>query len=236
MQQASNVFIARFENQKAYLREDESFHCCKVLRKKPGDRVVLIDGLGIYRDAVLENVSEKLCVAELRGDERLQKARNYFLHLAIAPTKHMDRLEWLVEKAVEIGIDELSFIRCQHSERLQVNTDRLKKIAESAVKQSLQARIPVLHDMRDFASFVADQKQAQKYVAHCEVGTKEHIRHLRFVGTDTMVLIGPEGDFSRKEIDAAIQMGFRGLNLGENRLRTETAGLVVVQAAFLSAG
>lgn len=234
MQQASNVFIARFESQKAYLREDESFHCCKVLRKKAGDRVLLIDGQGLYREALLEKVSEKLCVAGLVGEEKLQKPRSYSLHLAIAPTKHMDRLEWLVEKAVEIGIDELSFIRCQHSERTQVNTERLKKIAESAVKQSLQARIPVLHDLQDLLPFMQSQQTAHKYIAHCENGSKTHIRDIRFSGTDTLVLIGPEGDFSKEEIHAAISQGYKALHLGENRLRTETAGLMVVQAAFLA--
>lgn len=233
MSNASNVFIARFENNKAFLNEEESFHCCKVLRKKTGDAITVIDGKGLYHEAFLESVSEKQCVAVLHGDGRSQLIRNYTLHLAIAPTKQIDRLEWIIEKAVELGIDEMSLLRCHNSERVQVNVQRLRKIIESAVKQSLQARIPELHDISEFSKFIANAKAGNKYIAYCGEGPKVDIGAVDFRDSHSLVLIGPEGDFSGKEVEMAVKSGYSALDLGANRLRTETAGLVVVMAAFL---
>lgn len=236
MQTSSNVFIAKIENNKAFLPEEESFHCCKVLRKKAGDLISVIDGKGRYFEAVLEKVTEKHCVANLTGEGRVQRIRNYRLHLAIAPTKQIDRTEWLIEKIVELGIDEISLMRCQNSERVQANTQRLRKIIESAVKQSLQAKIPELHDMVDFSKILDLHRADQKLLAHCQDGEKKKISELNFMNKTSLVLIGPEGDFSRKEIDMAIEKGFAELSLGENRLRTETAGLVLALAGYLNAG
>jgi len=228
-----NSFIAKIVEQDAVLGPEESLHCCKVLRKKPGDTIQVIDGAGTFYEATLLVVSEKLCRARLVGQGREQSRRDYYLHLAIAPTKQIDRTEWLLEKAVELGIDEISLMRCHNSERTQVNAERMKKILESAVKQSLQARIPTLHTLIDFKAIVKDESCTQKFIAHCETGEKINIRQLQFKNQHSLVLIGPEGDFSKDEIELALKHGFQALSLGDTRLRTETAGLAVVQAAFL---
>jgi len=228
-----NSFIASIQHEEAVLGPEESLHCCKVLRKRPGDTIQVIDGLGMYYEARLEMVTEKVCKAKLIGEGRIQAKRDYVLHLGIAPTKQIDRTEWLLEKAVELGIDEITLLRCHHSERTQVNTERLKKIVESAVKQSLQAKIPKLNALIDFDLVLKNTSSSQKYIAHCEPSEKTKLQDVRFKNQNSLILIGPEGDFSSQEIGSANTNGFKNLSLGDNRLRTETAGLVVVQAAFL---
>jgi 16S rRNA (uracil1498-N3)-methyltransferase len=228
-----NSFIANIIEQEAVLGPEESLHCCKVLRKKPGDAIQVIDGTGMFYEAKLFVVSEKLCRARLNGPGREQNKRGYYLHLAIAPTKQIDRTEWLLEKAVELGIDEISLMRCHNSERTHLNTDRMRKIIESAVKQSLQARLPKLNAVIDFNVLIKEDTYTQKLIAHCEPGDKVYIRQIQFKNQRSVVLIGPEGDFSQEEIKNALENGFQALSLGDNRLRTETAGLAVVQAAFL---
>ncbi|MCU0360035.1 MAG: 16S rRNA (uracil(1498)-N(3))-methyltransferase [Bacteroidia bacterium] len=228
-----NSFIANISEQEAVLGPEESLHCCKVLRKKPGDTIQVIDGKGWFYEATLLVVSEKVCRAQLQGPGREQIKRHYYLHLAIAPTKQIDRTEWLLEKAVELGVDEISLLRCHNSERTHVNTDRMRKIIESAVKQSLQARLPQLNAMIDFDVLIKENGGTQKLIAHCEPGEKLNLRGIQFKNQSTLVLIGPEGDFSPQEIQNALNKGFKALSLGDNRLRTETAGLAVVQAAFL---
>jgi len=228
-----NSFIANIVEQEAVLGPEESLHCCKVLRKKPGDAIQVIDGAGMFYEATLLVVSEKLCRAKLNGPGKAQDKRDYYLHLAIAPTKQIDRTEWMLEKAVELGIDEISLMRCHNSERTHLNADRMRKIIESAVKQSLQARIPKFQALIDFSVLLGEENYSQKLIAHCEPGDKLNIRQLHFKNQRSLVLIGPEGDFSNEEIKNALINGFQGLSLGETRLRTETAGLAVVQAAFL---
>ncbi len=228
-----NSFIATIVEQEAVLGPEESLHCCKVLRKKPGDTIQVIDGKGWFYEASLVLVTEKVCRATLNGPGREQNKRDYYLHLAIAPTKHIDRTEWLLEKAVELGVDELTFLRCHNSERTQLNTDRMRKIMESAVKQSLQSRIPQLNPLLDFNQAIHENLSSQKLIAHCEPGEKLDLRRVQFKNHRTLVLIGPEGDFSPQEIAKALTNGFQALSLGDTRLRTETAGLAVVQAAFL---
>src|SRR4051812_47348185 len=149
-----NIFIANISDSTALLRPDEAFHCAKVLRNKVGDKINVIDGKGNLYEAELISVSEKKCEAKITSTAKVQTARNYYLHLAIAPTKNMDRMEWMVEKAVEIGIDEISFIKCKNSERTVIKTDRIEKIVESAVKQSLQAFIPKVNELSDFKNIL----------------------------------------------------------------------------------
>jgi 16S rRNA (uracil1498-N3)-methyltransferase len=228
-----NSFIANITEQEAVLGPEESLHCCKVLRKKPGELIHVIDGEGMFYEARLELVTDKICRAKLVGEGKAQEKRPYVLHLAIAPTKQIDRTEWLFEKAVELGVDEITLLRCQNSERTQVNIHRLRKIIESAVKQSLQARIPKLNGLCDYATILEDKPSTQKLIAHCEPGEKLNLRGVQFKNQKTLVLIGPEGDFSPQEIQNALNKGFKTLSLGDTRLRTETAGLAVVQAAFL---
>jgi len=229
-----NIFLAEINNEEAVLGAEESLHCCRVLRKKKGERIKLIDGKGWFYEAELLLVSDKKCIAKIIEPPTFQKGRDYYIHLAIAPTKQIDRIEWMLEKIVEFGVDEISLIRCRNSERTQVNPSRLKKIIESAVKQSLQSRIPVLNELLDFQTVVSNSKEQQKFIAHCEEGEKTELKEVPFKNQKTIVLIGPEGDFSEEEINIAQHSNFKALNLGANRLRTETAGLSVIMAAVLN--
>lgn len=229
-----NSFIAHIEEGQGVLTPEESWHCARVLRSKPGEHVRLIDGLGKAWEAELSLVSDKQCVARLLSDPLVDAPRPYSLHLAIAPTKQIDRMEWLAEKAVEIGIDVLSFMQCKNSERTVVKTDRIKKIVESAVKQSLQARIPVVNELLPFKK-ILECRANHQLIAHCFEGPKSDLRHLPLKGQSVLVLIGPEGDFTSEEIKQATEAGFNGLSLGSHRLRTETAGLYVCQALSLLA-
>ena len=228
-----NIFIANIQHQTAILTSEESWHCAKVLRNKAGEAIKLIDGLGSFYDATLSSVNEKKCEAQITGGPFEQKKRDYYLHLAIAPTKQIDRIEWMIEKAVEIGIDEISFVICKNSERTVVKTDRIKKIIESAVKQSLQAFIPKVNEVVDFKTIVTTVNYNQKLIAHCFNKEKSSINAVSFKNKSTLVLIGPEGDFTMQEVDMAEVSGFTSLDLGANRLRTETAGLYVCQAASI---
>lgn len=228
-----NIFIAHIESETATLTSEESWHCAKVLRKKSGELVHLIDGNGKSYEGLLELVTDKKCVARITKGPVIQTQRNYYLHLAIAPTKQIDRMEWMLEKAVEIGIDEISFILCKNSERTAIKTDRLKKIVESAVKQSLQATIPKINPPEEFKKFIRSHSADQKLIAHCFDADKHPVKSVAFANKSNLVLIGPEGDFSLEEIQAAHEEKYQNLSLGENRLRTETAGLYVCQAASL---
>ncbi len=219
-------------NGQALLTPEESWHCAKVLRGRPGDRIRVIDGKGNAWEATLNLVSDKQCTAQLTSEVQIQRKRNYHLHLAIAPTKQIDRIEWMTEKAVEIGVDAITFIQTKNSERTAVKTERIQKIVESAVKQSLQAFIPEVHGLVPFKT-ILNTSATQKFIAHCEEGEKTDLRSIKFSGANVLVMIGPEGDFTSEEIKAAQADGFTGLDLGPNRLRTETAGLYVCQAAAL---
>ena len=228
-----NIFIATVEQKLATLTSEESWHCAKVLRKKTGDKIQLIDGIGNFYEGVLEIVSDKKCTANLTSGSILQEKRNYYLHLAIAPTKQIDRIEWMIEKAVEIGIDEISFISCKNSERTVIKIDRIIKIVESAVKQSLQAYLPKINDLTLFKEIINSKEADQKLIAHCYNEEKNDLKQMEFKNKSTLVLIGPEGDFSIDEVDIALKNNFKAVSFGSNRLRTETAGLYVCQAASL---
>lgn len=228
-----NIFIASVKNNVGLLTSEESWHCAKVLRNKMGDTIRLIDGIGNFYDGVLDIVSEKQCVVNITSGPTAQAAKNYILHLAIAPTKQIDRVEWMLEKAVEIGIDEISFLGCKNSERTVIKSDRIKKIVESAVKQSLQAFIPKVNELKPFKDFVKETACTQKYIAHCFEETKKSIKTINFKNQSTLILIGPEGDFTKDEVQFAIQHSYETISLGDTRLRSETAGLYVCQAASL---
>jgi 16S rRNA (uracil1498-N3)-methyltransferase len=225
-----NIFIADITGTTARLREDESYHCTKVLRNKTGDTIGVIDGLGNFYKAVLNRVHEKACEASITEGPISQTPRDYYLHLAIAPTKQIDRIEWMVEKCVELGIDEISFFTSVNSERTVIKVDRIRKIVESAVKQSLQARIPKVNELMTFESLMTNSEADVKLIAHCGEGERQDIRSIDFAGKKALILIGPEGDFSPKEVVRAQTDGFRPMALGATRLRTETAGLFVCAA------
>jgi 16S rRNA (uracil1498-N3)-methyltransferase len=228
-----NIFIATVEGNTAFLTPEESWHCSKVLRKKPGEIIHLIDGKGNSFEAKLEMVSEKQCTAVLTKGPVASPKRNYYMHLAIAPTKQIDRIEWMIEKAVEIGVDEISFFTSKNSERTVVKLERIRKIVESAVKQSLQATIPIVNGTLSFKEFISNVSQDQKFIAHCTTLPKKEIKTIEFSGRSTLIMIGPEGDFTEEEVKLSFEKEFLGINLGPNRLRTETAALYACQAVSL---
>lgn len=210
------------------LPEEEAGHCLRVLRLGVGDEVMLTDGKGFFYKAVITAATGKRCqvkVVETIGQAPLW---NGHLHLAMAPTKNMDRIEWFAEKATEIGFDELSFVNCRFSERKVIKTERIEKIVVSAVKQSLKARKPLVNELTDFGKFIQQKFEGQKFIAHCYEGEKLLLKDVLIPGKDAVVLIGPEGDFSPEEVQKAEAAGFQAISLGKSRLRTETAALVAV--------
>lgn len=208
-----------------YLSEDESRHCIKVLRKKSGEPFLLTDGKGFYYEATIQDANPKQCSFVVTR-KYPEPSRNFTIHLAISPTKSPDRLEWMVEKCVEIGIDQISFISCDNSERPWLKTDRLRKVALSAMKQSQRATLPVLSELISFTDFMKTLSgDAQRFMAYVDVSNPNHLMKQAEKARDYVVLIGPEGDFSDAELTLAQQFGFQKVSLGKSRLRTETAGL-----------
>jgi 16S rRNA (uracil1498-N3)-methyltransferase len=214
------------------LPEEESLHAAKVLRLQTGDEITLLDGKGGLYRAEITLPHAKRCGFKIITEQQLSTGRPYRLHVAIAPTKNMERLEWFVEKAVEIGVDEITPIVCRYSERKQVKSERLEKILLSACKQSVQAVFPLLHQQTSFDEFVESTNAECKAIAHCYPETKEEFRSLIASSSDILILIGPEGDFSPDEVKLAIEHGFNAVSLGDSRLRTETAGIMACAAAL----
>lgn len=210
------------------LPEEEAGHCLRVLRLGVGDEVMLTDGKGFFYKAVISAATGKRCQVKVVEKIEQEKFWKGHLHLAMAPTKNMDRIEWFAEKATEIGFDELSFLNCRFSERKVIKTERIEKIVVSAMKQSLKARKPIVNEMTDFAKFMQRDFQGQKFIAHCYEGEKLLLKEVLKPGEDALVLIGPEGDFSPEEVQKAEALGFQPISLGKSRLRTETAALVAV--------
>lgn len=209
------------------LNEEESRHCSKVLRLGPGDHVHLIDGKGGLFEAQITAAGKRHVDLKIISRQTGFGRRNHHLHIALAPTKNIDRLEWFLEKATEIGIDEISLLICDRSERKTVNEDRLEKILTSAVKQSLTAYHPVLNETIRFSDFIKQQPEgATRLIAHCMDDTeKPYISERIRAHESYVILIGPEGDFSPAEINLALQNGYKPVTLGTTRLRTETAAL-----------
>lgn len=216
------------------LPEEEAGHCIRVLRMKEGDSIRLTDGKGSFYDAVISAVSGKRCMVHIESREVQQPLWDGHLHIAVAPTKLMDRNEWFVEKAVEIGVDEITFLKTDHSERDVVKMERIEKIAVSAMKQSQKATLPVLNGMTTLRDLIERGFDGDKFIAHCEPGSKVLLQDAVVPGHDSLVLIGPEGDFSPAEIEMALKAGFRPISLGPSRLRTETAALVAVHIMNLA--
>lgn len=210
------------------LPQEEAAHALRVLRLTEGDEVMLTDGNGSFYRAEIDVVSGKRCYVCIVETTTPNPLRQGHLHLALAPTKNMDRIEWFAEKATEIGVDEITFLDCRFSERKVVKTERVEKILVSAMKQSLKPTLPQLNPMIPFMKFIAQPFAGQKFIAHCYEGEKEPLMQALAPDEDALVLIGPEGDFSPEEVEAAIAHGFRPITLGKSRLRTETAALVAV--------
>lgn len=213
----------------------ESRHIVRVLRKKEGDTILITNGLGQLFFSVIKIANDKKCLVEITNIENKLKNRNYYLHIAIAPTKLNDRFEWFLEKATEIGIDEITPIICEHSERKVVKKERLEKIIQSAAKQSLKFHFPKLNEPINFEKFINSEINGQLFVAHCEESNKKLLKSELKPLLKTTILIGPEGDFSSKEIQQSLEHKFIPVSLGESRLRTETAGIVAVHSvAFVN--
>jgi 16S rRNA (uracil1498-N3)-methyltransferase len=219
---------------------DEALHALRVLRIKSGDEMFLMDGVGNFYCAEVTLAATKRCMYEVKEVMPQQPAWRGHVHLAIAPTKMMDRIEWMAEKATEVGFNELSFLNSQFSERKVMRTVRLDKIIVSAVKQSHKAWKPIVNQMVNFRDFINTPRKGRKFICHCyeEIEKKDLFTELTKAcpdeDADVTVLIGPEGDFSIDEVRMAVKAGYESVTLGTSRLRTETAGLVAVTMANLA--
>jgi 16S rRNA (uracil1498-N3)-methyltransferase len=212
------------------LNEEESSHACRVLRLKVGDPILLLNGNGIGFNALIKEAHPKKCMVEILGSFGQDKNRNAFhVHIAIAPTKNSERLDWFIEKATEIGVDEISFLNCENNERKSIKLDRIRRIAIAAMKQSQRLYLPKLNELQSFHSFISNYPKGM--LAYCGEGDKVTISNC-FSG-NMPILIGPEGDFSEKEKEYALANDYKLITLGENRLRTETAGLYACMEAVL---
>lgn len=233
------------------LPAEEATHALRVLRLKGGDEIFLMDGEGSFFRAEVTAASSKRCLYEIKEEMPQQRAWKGHIHLAIAPTKMMERIEWMAEKATEIGFDELSFLNCQFSERKVVKTPRIDKIVISAVKQSHKAWKPVVNELVSFKEFIQTPRPGRKFICHCyeEVEKKDFFTEISSIqnadapvasdasvasDADITVLVGPEGDFSIDEVRLALENGYESVSLGTSRLRTETAGLVAVHMAHIA--
>ena len=234
------------------LPTEEAAHCLRVLRLSEGDEINLMDGCGTFYRAEITTATNKRCMYRILDEQKQPREWLGHLHLAVAPTKNIDRIEWLAEKATEIGFDELSFLECRFSERKVVKTDRINKILVSAMKQSHKSAKPILNELEDVKKFVKRTFSGQKFIAHCydeadingeELPCDEVEKRMGrgtpllwdvlTPGEDALVMIGPEGDFSVEEVRLALANGFRSVSLGRSRMRTETAALVAVHLMHL---
>lgn len=217
-------YLPEIANGRTHLDAEESRHVVKVLRKVAGDELTVTDGRGCFYQARITNADAKKCSFEIVGKQELPK-RNDSIHIAIAPTKNADRVEWFVEKAVEIGIDKITFFQSKTSERKTINLERIEKIAVSALKQSQQAWLPAISGIVSFQELL-QEKADQKFIAYVDADNPVHLKNVAKANSSYLVLIGPEGDFSQEELKLALEHKFQKVSLGNNRLRTETAGVV----------
>lgn len=223
------LFFTNNQETEFTLSSEESKHICKVLRKKEGETLNFTDGKGNLLTAKVTTTDMRKTRVEVVSKEQKNKQHNYYLHIAISPTKNIDRFEWFLEKACEIGIDEITPIICNRSERKVIKDERCNRILLSAMKQSLKFHLPKLNDAKILKDFVKQDFDSAKYIAHCEDTEKTELKNMQ-KAKKTLILIGPEGDFSQKEIEMALQNNFKAVSLGKSRLRTETAGIVAVNS------
>jgi len=215
------------------LPEEESEHCVRVLRLKANDAITVTDGKGCFFVANIINAHPKHCQVSITKSWSQKMLNDYIIHIAVAPTKNMDRMEWFVEKSTEIGVNSITFLRCRFSERKDVKLQRINKIAINAMKQSQKAFLPKINDIIEFHQFIAQDFNGIKMIAHCADHNKQLIKNVYVPDRSALILIGPEGDFSREEINMALSAGFSPVSLGESRLRTETAALVACHTIYL---
>lgn len=216
------------------LSEGESGHCCRVLRMKEGDKLYAVDGKGISYECEIVNAHPKHTSIRIISSKEEPKHWKEKITLAVAPTKNIDRIEWMLEKVVEMGVDEIILLNCEHSERKKVNEDRLLKIVVSAMKQSLKATMPVFRGLISYREFLDFDGPGLRFMGYCDEGIERKEFAKEYPGNeDVTILIGPEGDFSRKEVEEAIKKGFVPVTFGKSRLRTETAALFAVAAVHV---
>ena len=227
-------YVPDISGNEVFLNEAESKHAIKVLRLSNGNTIQLVDGKGGFYKAEISDANPKKCRLTITETQTDLGKKDFRLHIAIAPTKNIDRFEWFLEKATEIGIDEITILLTEHSERETVKTERLKKILISAMKQSVKFYLPVLNETTRFYDLISNTTCKHKFIAHCNEGKKNHLKNTVKKGEDVLVLIGPEGDFSTGEIKFAKEHGFQEISLGNSRLRTETAGVVACNIVNLA--
>lgn len=217
-------YTTNIQGDLAFLEAEENKHCTQVLRKKEGDTIHFVDGRGTLYKGVIIEIKKQFCGIQIQETTPQFNLRPFSLHIGIAPTKNRDRLEWFVEKATEIGVSEITPLLCQRSERRKLRTDRLIKKAVAAMKQSLKAELPIIHELTPFKDALRQTEDTVKLIAQGNQNTL--IQDNYSIGKPVYILIGPEGDFSATELQVAFEAGFKGIHLGNSRLRTETAGLV----------
>lgn len=226
-------YVPDMDGDSCTMDETESRHCVRVLRMAKGDRVNLIDGKGMFCEGIISDPDPKRCRIMITDKKSDFEKRNYRLHIAISPLKNPDRFEWFIEKSVEMGIDEITPLVCRNTEKPGIKKDRINNIIVSAMKQSIKAYRPVLNDPEDFNEFIYREFSGTKMIAHCSQSTDRNaIKDVYSKGSDALIMIGPEGDFSEEEIINAIENGFVPVHLGTSRLRTETAGVAAVSAVY----
>ncbi|MFW5804221.1 MAG: 16S rRNA (uracil(1498)-N(3))-methyltransferase [bacterium] len=228
-----HVFYTPFiDEQDFILPLEESRHCVNVLRLKKNDKIICVDGKGGYYEAEIIDPNPKKCQFRIISSKK-EVERKYHLHLAIAPTKNIERFEFFIEKATEIGIDEITPVSSLNSERKHIRLDRLERIAVAAMKQSIKCKFPRINEMVSLEEFLKRDIKGQKFIAHCHQGIKLTLVSACRPGGNLTVLIGPEGDFDNTEVETAIKQGYREVTLGENRYRTETAAILAVHSIYL---
>ncbi len=215
------------------LSEQESKHASRVLRLKAGDEVLLIDGKGVRYQALIVDQTGKRIMVKVSSEQQFEKRAAHRLHIAIAPTKNIERLEFFLEKATEIGVDEITPLLCRFSERKVIKNDRLQRVVVAAMKQSVKAFMPQLNPLTSFDDFIKKTHTGGKYIAHCYDGEKNTLKEMVNSNSSSLVMIGPEGDFSLEEVALATKQGFVAVELGKERLRTETAGIVACHTVNL---
>lgn len=220
-------YTTEINDQNAYFRDEEARHCSKVLRKRVGDIIVFTDGLGFFYEGTILNISKTECVVDIKKKWEVPK-HNYSLTIAISPTKNQARIEWFLEKVVEIGIDRIIPLICKRTEKRNLKRKRLDNILISASKQSLKAHFPVLDKAITFEDFIKSQTSSQTYIAHLNKETK-YLGRVIQPSNSVIILIGPEGDFTDEELKMAFDHNISPVTLGNSRLRTETAGVVACQ-------
>ena len=215
------------------LSEEESKHCVRVLRLTEGETLFLVDGKGLYCEAEITVAHPKACILKVVEKHYNYGKKEYQLTIGVAPTKNIDRYEWFLEKATEIGIDKIIPLISRYSERKEIKPERLEKVMVSAMKQSIKAYLPILNPLQKFNELIKMSFSGQRFIAHCNEGAKVLLRDAVIKGKDVLILIGPEGDFSTEEVESAMNEGFIPISLGDARLRTETAALVACHTVNL---